>query len=267
MLCVVLCVVLCLAAALIILDEPTSGLDSASAFGVMTCLRKLAAEGRTVVATIHQPSSEVLALLDKVCILSAGKPMYFGRCVCAYPKCVRPAQAHTAYGDVMPGHAPSHPVHPRCGFRSSPMCVCTDAPVSLCWRAHRTSDVTAYFEGIGHECPQFSNPSDFVLSLVNTDFPGHADVVELEAEYRRTQQPGVLVACGKMDRSKPEYDAVFAGAAAADDGGAHPASSSLSPYVKNVFQQFAVLMHRNSLNLLRNPGIIWIRLFMYTYDA
>eukprot|EP01018_Ginkgo_biloba_P012579 Gb_34149 [translate_table: standard] len=44
---------------LLFLDEPTSGLDSASAFFVTQTLRNLARDGRTVIASIHQPSSEV----------------------------------------------------------------------------------------------------------------------------------------------------------------------------------------------------------------
>ncbi|KAJ7970112.1 ABC transporter G family member [Quillaja saponaria] len=43
---------------LLFLDEPTSGLDSASAFFVTQTLRALARDGRTVIASIHQPSSE-----------------------------------------------------------------------------------------------------------------------------------------------------------------------------------------------------------------
>ena len=35
-----------------------------------------------------------------------------------------------------------------------------------------------------------------------------------------------------------------------------------SSFAKNVFQQFYVLLKRNYLNNLRNPGIVWIRLFM-----
>ena len=65
-------------AAVILLDEPTSGLDSASAYHVITNLRNLARSGRTIVATIHQPSSEVFALFDKVCILTQGNMVYFG---------------------------------------------------------------------------------------------------------------------------------------------------------------------------------------------
>ena len=43
--------------------------------------------------------------------------------------------------------------------------------------------MTTYFGAAGYPCPQFSNPSDFVLSLVNTDFPGHGDMAMLEAGY------------------------------------------------------------------------------------
>jgi ABC-type multidrug transport system ATPase subunit len=43
----------------IFLDEPTSGLDTFTAYTVCRTLKDLAQAGRTVVATIHQPSSEV----------------------------------------------------------------------------------------------------------------------------------------------------------------------------------------------------------------
>ncbi|KAL3896285.1 MAG: hypothetical protein SGCHY_004168 [Lobulomycetales sp.] len=44
---------------ILFLDEPTSGLDSFTAFSVVRTLRDLARTGRTVVTTIHQPSSDV----------------------------------------------------------------------------------------------------------------------------------------------------------------------------------------------------------------
>ncbi|KAM1387161.1 hypothetical protein PS1_033516 [Malus domestica] len=58
---------------LLFLDEPTSGLDSASAFFVTQTLRAVARDGRTVVASIHQPSSEVFELFDQLYLLSSGK--------------------------------------------------------------------------------------------------------------------------------------------------------------------------------------------------
>ncbi|KAG2450898.1 hypothetical protein HYH02_004730 [Chlamydomonas schloesseri] len=64
---------------LLFLDEPTSGLDAAAAFYVMANIRNLAEHNRTVVTVIHQPSSEVYELFDKLCLLSAGELVYFGR--------------------------------------------------------------------------------------------------------------------------------------------------------------------------------------------
>ncbi|KAF6994573.1 hypothetical protein CFC21_011243 [Triticum aestivum] len=64
---------------LLFLDEPTSGLDSASAFFVTQTLRGLARDGRTVIASIHQPSSEVFELFDRLYLLSGGKTVYFGQ--------------------------------------------------------------------------------------------------------------------------------------------------------------------------------------------
>ena len=44
---------------LIFLDEPTTGLDSTTALNLIRFLNRLAQAGRTVVTTIHQPSSEI----------------------------------------------------------------------------------------------------------------------------------------------------------------------------------------------------------------
>jgi len=50
---------------LLFCDEPTSGLDSFMAENVVTSLKKLAARGKTVICTIHQPSSQVYAMFDR----------------------------------------------------------------------------------------------------------------------------------------------------------------------------------------------------------
>ncbi|KAE9467053.1 hypothetical protein C3L33_01040, partial [Rhododendron williamsianum] len=61
---------------LLFLDEPTSGLDSASAFFVTQTLRGLSRDGRTVIASIHQPSSDVFELFDRLYLLSSGKTFF-----------------------------------------------------------------------------------------------------------------------------------------------------------------------------------------------
>lgn len=63
---------------LLFLDEPTSGLDSAAAFFVIQTIRNIACDGRTVISSIHQPSSEVFALFDDLSLLSGGRTVYFG---------------------------------------------------------------------------------------------------------------------------------------------------------------------------------------------
>lgn len=63
---------------LLFLDEPTSGLDSASAFFVIQTLRNVARDGRTIISSIHQPSSEVFDLFDDLFLLSGGETIYFG---------------------------------------------------------------------------------------------------------------------------------------------------------------------------------------------
>ncbi|KAI5385969.1 hypothetical protein KIW84_072522, partial [Lathyrus oleraceus] len=63
------------------LDEPTSGLDSAASYYVMKRIASLGKKDgiqRTIITSIHQPSSEVFQLFDNLCLLSSGKTVYFG---------------------------------------------------------------------------------------------------------------------------------------------------------------------------------------------
>ncbi|CAJ1930774.1 unnamed protein product [Sphenostylis stenocarpa] len=63
---------------LLLLDEPTSGLDSTTAQRILNTIKRLASGGRTVVTTIHQPSSRLYYMFDKVVLLSEGCPIYYG---------------------------------------------------------------------------------------------------------------------------------------------------------------------------------------------
>ena len=61
------------------LDEPTSGLDSRAALIVMTEVHKVAKMGRTVISTIHQPSTEIFLMFDDLLLLQRGGwQVYFG---------------------------------------------------------------------------------------------------------------------------------------------------------------------------------------------
>jgi hypothetical protein len=63
---------------LMLLDEPTSGLDSTTALRILTTLDELAQGGRTVITTIHQPSSKMFLMFDKLLLLADGSPLYYG---------------------------------------------------------------------------------------------------------------------------------------------------------------------------------------------
>lgn len=62
----------------IFLDEPTTGLDSKSALDVSGIIKMLSKGGRTIICTIHQPSSEIMARFDKVICLCEGNVVYDG---------------------------------------------------------------------------------------------------------------------------------------------------------------------------------------------
>ena len=64
---------------ILFLDEPTSGLDAFNAFNVVECLVTLAKTyNRTVIFTIHQPRSNIVALFDQLMLLAKGRIVYSG---------------------------------------------------------------------------------------------------------------------------------------------------------------------------------------------
>mmetsp|Transcript_24221 Transcript_24221/g.24835 ORF Transcript_24221/g.24835 Transcript_24221/m.24835 type:complete len:1388 (-) Transcript_24221:477-4640(-) len=58
--------------AILFLDEPTTGLDSRAAQVVIRCIRRVAASGRSIVCTIHQPSTYIFNSFDSLLLLRRG---------------------------------------------------------------------------------------------------------------------------------------------------------------------------------------------------
>jgi ABC transport system ATP-binding/permease protein len=60
-------------------DEPTSGLSSRDSENIMDLLKELALKGKLIFVVIHQPSSEIFKMFDKLLILDlGGYSIYYG---------------------------------------------------------------------------------------------------------------------------------------------------------------------------------------------
>ncbi|KAJ5861511.1 uncharacterized protein N7529_008821 [Penicillium soppii] len=63
----------------LLLDEPTSGLDAFTAMSIIELLNSLAAEGRTLILTLHQSRSDLFTHFSQVLLLArGGYPVYAG---------------------------------------------------------------------------------------------------------------------------------------------------------------------------------------------
>ncbi len=58
--------------AILFLDEPTSGLSSRDSENIMDLLKELSLKGKLIFVVIHQPSSEIFKMFDKLLILDTG---------------------------------------------------------------------------------------------------------------------------------------------------------------------------------------------------
>ncbi|KAH7002040.1 P-loop containing nucleoside triphosphate hydrolase protein [Ilyonectria destructans] len=127
---------------LLFLDEPTSGLDSAASFEVVNYLRQVARRNNLiVVCSIHQPSTSTFNLFDKLLLLSAGRPHYFGR---------------------------------------------VDA-------------VAEYYAEAGAALPQYVNPAEYLLEMINIDFAHDKAAAALrldkmQAAWNSSRQAGEISA-------------------------------------------------------------------------
>ncbi|OMJ89051.1 hypothetical protein SteCoe_8875 [Stentor coeruleus] len=63
---------------ILILDEPTSGLDSFTAELVIKLMKQQAQNDKTIVVTIHQPSSNIFAMFDRLILMVEGNFVYQG---------------------------------------------------------------------------------------------------------------------------------------------------------------------------------------------
>ncbi|GMF63859.1 unnamed protein product [Phytophthora fragariaefolia] len=90
------------------MDEPTSGLDARSAKLIMNGVRKIADSGRTIVCTIHQPSTEVFNLFDSLLLLRrGGRMVFFGELGENSENLIKYFEAFPGVNPIKPGYNPA----------------------------------------------------------------------------------------------------------------------------------------------------------------
>jgi len=110
----------------------------------------------------------------------------------------------------------------------------------------RCAEVAEYMRSAGHAVPQFSNPCDHVLDVVNTDFEkSDKRANKLAVRFSEKVLPGV-------------YERI-------DELNLEQRSEKLkTKQIQGVCGQVLILLRRNFLNHLREPTIYWMRIVMYS---
>lgn len=122
---------------------------------------------KTIICTIHQPSSATFQLFDKVLFLAAGKTMYFGP--------VSEVVNHFA--------ALGYTWYVQCNgvMMAEQMVLVTmmvNVIVIIGWY------VTVSHDGDHFHSPTFGNPAEYVMDLINKDFDTSVDLDAFASKYK-----------------------------------------------------------------------------------
>ncbi|EEY56365.1 ATP-binding Cassette (ABC) Superfamily [Phytophthora infestans T30-4] len=107
-------------------------------------------------------------------------------------------------------------------------------------------DMLSHFESLGYICPEHEDPAEHYICIANTDFVGHGDIPLLVSGYAASPLAGKI------------QDTIEA-----DSTSLHGARD-IERAPNSPLRQLVVLLKRNLVDNLRNPGIFWVRIVMYT---
>jgi ABC transport system ATP-binding/permease protein len=92
--------------AILFVDEPTSGLSSRDSENIMDLLKELSLRGKMVFVVIHQPSSDIFKMFDRLLIMDVGGfQIYYGN----------PIEAVVYFRDIVNAANKTHGACPECG--------------------------------------------------------------------------------------------------------------------------------------------------------
>lgn len=222
------------------LDEPTSGLDAAAAFFCVNSLRTLASQGRSIIMSIHQPSSEVFNLFNYLLLLSRGEMIYFGEASKAqefYSLARLPCPEHRSLAE--------HFIH----------CMNTDfekeaadfVPTGDTGNVTEVSVAPNEAAQTGRQEPEIvtamvpmQSKSSRALPVVNAEKEITALRRTFEKNMRDPLQDEIT---GLVKKGGAEFRGII---------------NTVNP-----FTQFVTLVQRMLLNAHRDVGVFWLRFFLY----
>lgn len=170
---------------IVFLDEPTSGLDSQTSYKIISLLKKLAVEKNIIIiSTIHQPSSNIFFLFDKLNIIERGNTIF------------------------------------------------NDNPKNL----------PAYFSSIGTPLKEKSNPSDAFMKLLELNSSSKTPNFYIDSYKSRNEEIKKQID-SYLSTNKEGVTSI-------------KTSESEGSFSNNT----SVLTKRSALNVIRNPGLLKMRI-------
>ncbi|CAH0477012.1 unnamed protein product [Peronospora belbahrii] len=111
-----------------------------------------------------------------------------------------------------------------------------------------TNAAIAHFFAMGYVCPMYTNPAEYFVHLVNTNFHDGLKLEPFVRALKESAEPQRLRADVVRDRSRRD----------------HLANPELLKAMRPwPMDQFLVLLKRNMTNNWRHPGVFWLRVLMY----
>lgn len=253
---------------ILFLDEPTSGLDAYNAYNVVESLVHLARDfNRTVVFTIHQPRSNIVALFDKLVLLANGKLVYSGSQVEA-------GQFFSELGYPCPSGFNIADYLIDLTMKASRSVPTTEGGAPTAAEDEDTDDQFAELEDSAAEEQRLHNPlprsnsQDIDATTEWLHFASHRDdgaghsaaVPRLSANLPRdvglTNLVEAYAGSALAEMMQQSIETARTDAAGVDEDGDTNSIEFKGRDRINVFKQFSILSKRTFKNLYRNPMLL-----------
>ncbi|EPS43861.1 hypothetical protein H072_2160 [Dactylellina haptotyla CBS 200.50] len=266
--------------AILFLDEPTSGLDAYNAYNVIECLVNLAQTyNRTIIFTIHQPRSNIVALFDRLVLLAKGKVVYSGdftKCQEYFADLGYPCPPGFNIADFLVDltmHASHKRTVPSEAANGSPESSTSARPRIGRKRTNSVRDrqeralFTRKSSGLGQSADDVSLasvPDESEALLANSDREDDADLLAGSFTANQSDLDVLITSYLNSDISKKVHDEIQQIVTAAhgtdENGDANPNGLGTGPVsgFKRIgwFEQFSIVSSRTWKNLYRNPMLM-----------